>query len=145
MSSLVVQCLRLCLPKQAPRVPSLVWELRSHMLCAMAKNKQTNVGFKVITFSPVLICSFKRHWETLGCLRSLNFHAGNQIIRGVNDRIYDHCWHIYAVFWRLYDEHSHGLQMLFTPINLYSYSRNFKLSYRKWPTFNFLSYKMIIS
>ena len=44
-----INCMATSYPStQALRVQSLVWELRSHMLCGVAKNKQTNAGFKVI-------------------------------------------------------------------------------------------------
>ena len=38
VTSVVVQLLRLCASAQAARVRSLVRELRSHMLCSVAKN-----------------------------------------------------------------------------------------------------------
>ena len=37
-TSLVIQCLRLCLPMQGVRLQSLVWELRSHMPHGKKKN-----------------------------------------------------------------------------------------------------------
>ena len=43
-TSLAVQWLRLCFPMQGGRVPSLIWELRSHKPQGVAKikNKQTH-------------------------------------------------------------------------------------------------------